>query len=223
MDTLAALALATDRPTGALLHRTPKPRVSSIANVAMWKMIIGQSIYQVVVIFVLYHAGDRIANYTTEAEKAQLQTMTFDIYVWMQFFNMINVDNSFDFLEELRPNYGSFFVQAVILAGQIIIFFKGGQAFGTVPLTRLQWGIRMIGSHEAALSVIDAFCNPNLDPAAEQAAAARFVAIFTAAGKTKCVLNPDVAYSRWRNAFQRLFEFDLCAYGAGYGADSACG
>lgn len=89
MDTFAALALATDRPTRRLLKRTPEPRGSPIVKITMWKMIAGQSIYQLAVIFVLYYAGERLFHCSTKTEKHQIQTMTFNIYVWMQFFNML--------------------------------------------------------------------------------------------------------------------------------------
>lgn len=89
MDTFAALALATDKPTRRLLKRVPEPRGSPIVKVTMWKMIAGQSIYQLAVIFVLYYAGERLFHCHTKAERHQVQTMTFNIYVWMQFFNML--------------------------------------------------------------------------------------------------------------------------------------
>ncbi|PLB48169.1 calcium-translocating P-type ATPase [Aspergillus steynii IBT 23096] len=138
MDTFAALALATDYPTKSLIYRTPEPRNSSIVNISMWKMITGQCIYQLVVIFVLHYAGQSLFGYHTEQQQAQLQTMIFNIYLWMQFCNMFNsrrVDAGFNFLEGLLRNPAFFFVQSVIAAGQIVIIFKGGKAFGTEPLT----------------------------------------------------------------------------------------
>lgn len=89
MDTCSALALATDRYTRRLLQRAPEPRGSPIVKLTMWKMIAGQSIYQLAVIFVLYYAGYQLFHCSTDAERAQIQTMTFNIYVWLQFFNMI--------------------------------------------------------------------------------------------------------------------------------------
>lgn len=87
-DTLAALALATDPPTRRILNRHPEPKSSSLINAQMWKMIIGQSIYQMVVTLVLYFAGAAIFSYHTEHEMQQLQTAVFNTYVWMQIFNM---------------------------------------------------------------------------------------------------------------------------------------
>ncbi|KAF2263301.1 calcium-translocating P-type ATPase [Lojkania enalia] len=51
MDSLAALSLSTDAPTDEILDCSPTPRSASIISIAMWKMIIGQTIYQVIATF----------------------------------------------------------------------------------------------------------------------------------------------------------------------------
>ena len=87
-DTMAALALATDPPADSVLDRHPDPKIAPLTNIAMWKMIIGQSVYQLAVTFVLYFGGAAIFSYHTPHQTAQLQTMVFNTYVWMQIFNM---------------------------------------------------------------------------------------------------------------------------------------
>jgi len=87
MDTFAALALATDPPSPSVLHRKPEPKSAPLITTTMWKMIIGQAIYQLVVTFVLYFAGDSILSYQTTREQNQLQTTVFNTFVWMQIFN----------------------------------------------------------------------------------------------------------------------------------------
>ena len=89
MDTFAALALATDPPTPSVLDRKPVPKSARLITLNMWKMIIGQSIYQLTVTLVLNFAGNRILGYKTEHEKSQLETLIFNIYVWMQIFNQL--------------------------------------------------------------------------------------------------------------------------------------
>lgn len=49
--------------------------------------MIGQSIYQLVVTFVLNFAGQSIFHYTTSKEMEQLETVVFNTFVWMQIFN----------------------------------------------------------------------------------------------------------------------------------------
>ncbi|KAF2137465.1 uncharacterized protein K452DRAFT_235815 [Aplosporella prunicola CBS 121167] len=89
MDTFAALALGTDYPTQTLLSRKPEPRTASSLNTTMWKMVLGQSIYQLAVIFTFYYAGQTIFDYHTPRERKHLQTMTFNTYVLMQVFNQL--------------------------------------------------------------------------------------------------------------------------------------
>jgi hypothetical protein len=47
MDTMAALALATEPPTPDLLNRPPHAKADPLISFFMWRMIIGQSIFQV--------------------------------------------------------------------------------------------------------------------------------------------------------------------------------
>lgn len=43
MDTMGALALATNPPAESILDRKPDPRLSPLITVTMWKMIFAQS------------------------------------------------------------------------------------------------------------------------------------------------------------------------------------
>lgn len=60
MDTFAALALATEPPTDALLDRRPQPRSESIINVQMWRNIVVWAIAQITIIFVVLFCSARI-------------------------------------------------------------------------------------------------------------------------------------------------------------------
>src|SRR5581483_1522450 len=57
MDTLASLALATEMPTPDLLLRKPYGRTKPLISRTMMKNILGQAIYQLVVIFTLLFIG----------------------------------------------------------------------------------------------------------------------------------------------------------------------
>lgn len=60
MDTLAALALATEKPTHDMLERPPQNKKSPLISPTMWKMIVGQSIFQVIINFSLLFLGPYI-------------------------------------------------------------------------------------------------------------------------------------------------------------------
>ena len=89
MDTFAALALATDPPAPSILDRKPDRKSAPLITVTMWKMIIGQAIYQLAVTLILYFAGAQILSYDTQYEKDQLETLVFNTFVWMQIFNQL--------------------------------------------------------------------------------------------------------------------------------------
>lgn len=87
MDTMAALALATDPPTKSILDRKPDPKSAPLITLRMWKMIIGEAIYQLVITFLLYFGAATIFSYNTPEEEKMVGTLVFNTFVWMQIFN----------------------------------------------------------------------------------------------------------------------------------------
>ena len=87
MDTFAALALATDPPTRKVLNRKPEKKSAPLITLNMWKMIVGQGIFQLVVTLTLNFRGEDIFNYKTDDQRDQLKTLIFNTFVWMQIFN----------------------------------------------------------------------------------------------------------------------------------------
>jgi len=142
MDTFAALALATDAPTPAILDRKPTSRKAGLVSLRMWKMIIGQAILQLAVTFMLHFGGAKIFGYTTTDEHAELRTMVFNTFVWMQIFNEFNnrrLDNGFNVFEGIHRNHFFIVINIIMFAAQIAIIFVGGRAFSIVPLNGVQW------------------------------------------------------------------------------------
>ena len=85
MDTFAALALATDPANPVVLERAPEKKSEPLISTSGWKMIIGQSIYQLVIVMVLNSAGQQILGLE---DMERLETLIFNSYVWMQMFNL---------------------------------------------------------------------------------------------------------------------------------------
>ena len=147
MDTFAALALATDPPTPSILNRKPEPKSAALITLPMWKMIIGQSIFQLVVTFVLYFGGTSFLSYQSQREQDQLQTLVFNTFVWMQIFNQYNcrrLDNKLNILEGVHRNWFFVGIQFIIVAGQVMIVEVGGAAFSTHRLNAAQWGYSVV-------------------------------------------------------------------------------
>ncbi|KAF8541442.1 hypothetical protein BDD12DRAFT_829221 [Trichophaea hybrida] len=151
MDTFAALALATDAPTPEILKRKPSPKSAPLVSLNMWKMIIGQAVFQLVVTFILHFAGPEIFPSWTPK---QLDTVVFNTFVWMQIFNEFNnrrLDNKFNIFEGITKNYFFIGINCIMVGGQIMIVFVGKAAFSITPLNGIQWAVCVI---------LAAFCLP---------------------------------------------------------------
>ncbi|KAI0477499.1 hypothetical protein GGR56DRAFT_673872 [Xylariaceae sp. FL0804] len=154
MDTLAALALATDPPQDSVLNRKPERRGSSIISPTMWKMIIGQSIYQLVVTFVLYYAAVPIgiaAQEPSSVQSSRKDTLVFNTFVWMQIFNQWNnrrLDNNFNIFEGLTQNWFFLGINLAVSGAQVLIIFVGSSPFNisqlNPPQTGAQWAVAIV-------------------------------------------------------------------------------
>ncbi|KAH8681661.1 calcium-transporting ATPase [Xylariales sp. PMI_506] len=149
MDTFAALALATDPPTESILDRPPQPKSAPLITINMWKMIIGQAIYQLTVTLILYFAGAAILGYdSNNADQVkQLDTIVFNAFVWMQIFNEFNnrrLDNKLNIFEGILRNKFFIAINIVMVGAQVAIVFVGGQAFSITPLNGVQWAISLV-------------------------------------------------------------------------------
>ncbi|KAF2754631.1 calcium transporting P-type ATPase-like protein [Pseudovirgaria hyperparasitica] len=147
MDTFAALALATDPPTRTLLNRKPEPKSAPLISLTMWKMIIGQAIFQLAVTLILNFAGAQILSYESAPEQDRLGTLVFNTFVWMQIFNQLNsrrLDNGFNIFEGITRNYFFIGIMLLMIGGQAIIINFGGAAFSVSKLNGPQWGYSIL-------------------------------------------------------------------------------
>ncbi|KIH89256.1 Ca2+-transporting ATPase [Sporothrix brasiliensis 5110] len=132
MDTLAALALATDPPQPSVLDRLPERKGASIISTTMWKMIIGQALYQLAITFLLFFGGQKVLPQREHATVDQVQTLVFNTFVWMQIFNQWNnrrLDNKFNIFEGLTQNWFFIGISIIMVGGQVLIVQVGGLAF----------------------------------------------------------------------------------------------
>lgn len=148
MDTLAALALATDSPTRSLLDRKPERRDAAFISIPMWKMIIGQAIFQLIIVFLLLFTGpDTLFSWLGSDLEERWNTTIFNTFVWLQIFNAFNcrrVDNRWNIFEGLLRNYYFLCILCVMIGGQFLIIFVGGPAFQAERLDLTEWIISII-------------------------------------------------------------------------------
>jgi Ca2+-transporting ATPase len=95
MDTMAALALATDNPTDELLNRMPSPRSEPMISPPMFKQIMGQALFQIVACLSLYFLGPTIVPFDPTRDETVpsgkiMASLVFNTFIFCQIFNEIN-------------------------------------------------------------------------------------------------------------------------------------
>ncbi|KAL8254593.1 hypothetical protein R6Q59_032814 [Mikania micrantha] len=146
MDTLGALALATEPPNDALMQRPPVKRTDSFITKTMWRNIIGQSVYQMAVLFVLNFAGKPILSLQGENATAILNTFIFNTFVFCQVFNEIN-SRDIDKINIFRGMFSSWIFLGVMISTvvfQVIIVEFLGTFASTVPLDWQLWLLSIV-------------------------------------------------------------------------------
>lgn len=108
MDTFAALALATDPATDKLLDRKPDKKTAPLFTTDMYKMILFQSIYQIIIIFIFHFLGHQILGYDhSEHSDLVVKTLVFNMFVFAQIFNSVNcrrLDRGLNIFEGILKN-----------------------------------------------------------------------------------------------------------------------
>lgn len=166
MDTFAALALATEKPTPEMFNRKPCSRDESILNEIMWRNILGQSLYQITVILVMLFFGSELFNlpfdkkttpfYADAAfveanptyalwdptQKCYLYTMVFQAFVFMQVFNLLCArsleERSLNIFKNMCNSWMFFVIIIIIVVVQLLMVNFGGRAMRCVPLDTQQ-------------------------------------------------------------------------------------
>ena len=109
MDTFAALALATDPASEKLLDRKPDKKHAPLFTVDMYKMIMLQSVYQIIIILVFHFRGLQILGFESTTENEDIvQTLVFNAFVFAQIFNSVNcrrLDNKLNIFEGITHNF----------------------------------------------------------------------------------------------------------------------
>lgn len=158
MDTLAALALATDEPSEQLLNRKPSKRTETIINPEMFKQIVGQAIYQIAACLTVYFLGRTwFPDNRTLLDQPPFgyvtSTMVFNVFIFCQVFNEINcrsiskgkaylISDKNVFAGFLK-NYFFIGIFLITIVGQFLIVTWGGVVFSLDPegLSAQNWGI----------------------------------------------------------------------------------
>ncbi|KAL8098298.1 calcium-transporting ATPase 4, plasma membrane-type-like [Apium graveolens] len=141
MDTLGALALATEPPTDELMQSPPVSRNTNFITRIMWRNIIGQSIYQLIVLGILKFCGKQLLHLHGADSLSVLNTLIFNTFVFFQVFNEIN-SRDMEKINIFRGMFDSWVFMIVMVSTvtfQIIIVEFLGTFAETVPLSKDLW------------------------------------------------------------------------------------
>ncbi|XP_004511843.1 calcium-transporting ATPase 2, plasma membrane-type-like [Cicer arietinum] len=141
MDTLGALALATEPPNDDLMKRSPVGRKGNFISNVMWRNILGQSLYQFMVIWFLQSKGKSIFALDGPNSNLVLNTLIFNSFVFCQVFNEINSREmeKINVFKGILDNYVFVGVISTTILFQIIIVEYLGTFANTTPLSLVQW------------------------------------------------------------------------------------
>ncbi|KAL3642811.1 Calcium-transporting ATPase 8, plasma membrane-type [Castilleja foliolosa] len=146
MDTLGALALATEPPTDHLMRRKPVGRREPLITNIMWRNLLIQAMYQVIVLLILNFRGRSILNLEHETNDRAFKvrnTLIFNAFVFCQVFNEFNARkpdeiNVWKGVTKNRLFMGIVGLEVVLQV--IIIFFLGRFA----SVVRLSWQLWLV-------------------------------------------------------------------------------
>ena len=149
MDTMAALALATEPPNPELLKHPPRnPSAFIVTEKMAFDIFFTAALFIGIFIwYALTHTGG-------SGISPEDRCIIFSGFVMLQFWNLLNVKcfgASRSVFTAWKENPTFWIIAAIIPVGQILITQFGGRMFGTVPLDFGQW-IRLIGCSALVLA-----------------------------------------------------------------------
>jgi Ca2+-transporting ATPase len=175
MDTLGALALATEPPTDHLMDRPPVGRREPLVTNIMWRNLLIQALYQVIVLLVLNFGGKSLLHLEHEnpdhANRVK-NTLIFNAFVFCQAFNEFNArkpdeKNVFKGVGSNRLFMG---IVGLTVVFQVLIIFFLGKFFSVVRLSWQLWLVSVaIGIFSWPLAVLGKFIPVPVTPLSELA------------------------------------------------------
>lgn len=140
MDTMGALALGTEPPKEELLDRPPYKRNSSLISLPMWRNILIQSTFQLILLVYLLNKGPTLFN--CEDGSSHHFSIVFNAFVFCQIFNEFNAREIGDVFDPIGALGNSPMFSLVIIftvISQWVIIEYGGDFTQTYPLSTYEW------------------------------------------------------------------------------------
>ncbi|KAG6593093.1 Calcium-transporting ATPase 12, plasma membrane-type, partial [Cucurbita argyrosperma subsp. sororia] len=139
MDTLGALALATERPNDELMHKPPVGRTEPLITNIMWRNLLAQALYQIAILLIFQFQGSNIFNVSEMVN----DTLIFNTFVLCQIFNEFNSRKleKQNVFEGILKNHLFLGIVGVTVVLQVIMVEFLKKFANTVNLNGWQWGL----------------------------------------------------------------------------------
>ncbi len=152
MDTFAALALASLPPTPEVMDKAPRAADAFIINKAMAWRIIGLGIGFTAVLWAFLqclrvYAIDKTVTFQSFINsfgvtdmpelKTEYLTVFFCVFVFFQIWNLFNArafESGHSAFHDIKNSKVFFGVMSIIILGQILIVYVGGEMFSVAPI-----------------------------------------------------------------------------------------
>uniref|UniRef100_A0A2N9GP93 Calcium-transporting ATPase n=1 Tax=Fagus sylvatica TaxID=28930 RepID=A0A2N9GP93_FAGSY len=138
MDTLGALALATEKPTKELMKKPPVGRTEPLITNIMWINLLAQAFYQIVVILTLQFKAESIFNVTEKVN----DTLMFNTFVLCQICNEFNArkPENKNLFKGIHTNKLFLSIIAITIVLQVVMVEFLKKFANTERLNWGQWG-----------------------------------------------------------------------------------
>ncbi|KAH6769946.1 ATPase E1-E2 type family protein / haloacid dehalogenase-like hydrolase family protein [Perilla frutescens var. hirtella] len=139
MDTLGAIALATEKPTRELMEKRPVSRNEPLISNIMWRNLLAQALYQIVVMLTLQYRGGSVLGISEKVN----DTLVFNTFVLCQVLNLFNAREfqKKNVLEGLHRNKVFMKIIGIIVILQVVMVEFLNKFADTERLNWGQWGI----------------------------------------------------------------------------------
>ncbi|KAL3500797.1 hypothetical protein ACH5RR_039890 [Cinchona calisaya] len=149
MDTLGAVALATEPPTDNLMNRPPVSQREPLITNIMWRNIMIQALYQVPVLLLLNFRGKSILDFDHDnAHNANdvNNTLVFNASILCEIFNLLNArkPDEINVFKGVSKNYLFMGVVGLASVVQVIIIFFLGKFTSNVRLSWKLWLVSFV-------------------------------------------------------------------------------
>lgn len=146
MDSLGALALASDDPDDDVLDHPPHSRTAHMISGPMREYMAIQTVYQVIALLVLQFRLDNLIPTNSEPDALgvndRTKTVVFNTFVLLQVSNIImcrKLKGELNVFQRFFANPIFISVVVIIIVVQLVAVIYGGEFLSTVPLNWEEW------------------------------------------------------------------------------------